>query len=99
MASQPNGVAYVEKVPASQPIPPIDIPSVLRFPVAAFLNMMISGILYSFTSNIGAGDLASVSRRRDEWWEILLVFGAKIAELAVGWFGEYDGIQECLKER
>ena len=96
MASQPNGVVHVE---VARPVSLFaDVPPVVGFPVATFMTMIISATLYSLISNIGAGDLASVSRRRDEWWEIFLVFGVKIAELAVGWFEEYDSMSNHSRQ-
>ena len=81
--------------PQAVPVPPLKqpskIPSVLRFPILVITSMVASSAMYSLTSQIGTGDLAGVNKRRDEWWEIAAVLGWKATELAVGWWGEYDG--------
>ena len=76
---------------ASAP-PPLDTHSVpgLRFPLAVLLNLTISALLYSVTSDFRAGDLSSVSRSVNEWWEVAGLLGGKIVELAIGWYGDYD---------
>ncbi|MCJ1313207.1 hypothetical protein MMC25_006884 [Agyrium rufum] len=68
------------------------IPQPLRFPTAALMSLFLSVVLYSATSDFRAGDLASVSKRRENWVEIMGFLGCKIAELAVGWWGGYDSI-------
>ena len=68
------------------------IPSVLRFPLAVIMSMSLSALLYSLTADLRADDLALVSRRLVEWWQVLGLLGLKAAELAVGWWGGYDGM-------
>lgn len=53
--------------------------------------MVLSSALYTLSSQFGAGDLAGVMKRRDEWWEIGGLLAWKATELAIGWWGEYDG--------
>ena len=36
-------------------------------------------------------ELGSVSRSRNEPWQVAAYLGWKVAELAVGWYGKYDG--------
>ena len=77
------------------PVPPLKqpsrIPNILRFPVLVVMSMTVSSALYSIASQFGTGDLATVMRRRDEWWEIAGLLAWKATELAIGWWGEYDG--------
>lgn len=81
------------------PVPPLQepsrIPNVLRFPTLVVMSMLLSSALYSGASEFGTGDLASVMRRRDEWWEISGLLAWKAVELAIGWWGEYDGKVFC----
>ena len=86
-----NGGAVA--VAASPPILPTNkIPAVLRFPLAVIMSMSLSALLYSLTADLRADDLAIVSRRLVEWWQVLGLLGLKAAELAVGWWGGYDGM-------
>lgn len=76
------------------PPPPASyVPSQLRFPVLAILSLTVSSALYAATSGFSSGELATVSRHRDEWWEIAGVLGFKVTELAVGWYGDYDSMR------
>lgn len=77
------------------PVPPLSqpsrIPNALRFPTLVLASMALSSSVYSLTSQFGTGDLATVMQRRDEWWEIGGLLTWKSTELAIGWWGEYDG--------
>ena len=86
----PNGIV---EIPA--PTPPIaasKIPAPLRFPILVLLSLTLSAFLYSFTSEFTAGDLSSVSRSVNDWWEVTGLLGVKTLELAVGWWGQYDSM-------
>ena len=67
------------------------IPAPLRFPLLALVSLTSSSVLYSLASEFTAGDLSSVSKRLDDWWAITGLLGWKAAQLAVGWWGDYDG--------
>ncbi|KAI9836729.1 MAG: hypothetical protein M1837_003261 [Sclerophora amabilis] len=68
------------------------LPHYLRFPLLIFANLVLSSALYSLASDYTAGDLGSVSRSFDAWWEVTALIGWRAAELAVGWLNNYDGI-------
>ena len=63
----------------------------MRFPYLIILSFGLSLTLYTLASRVTAGDLATVSRRLDDWYGIAGLIGWKTAELTVGWWGEYDG--------
>ncbi|MCJ1255372.1 hypothetical protein MMC24_003188 [Lignoscripta atroalba] len=86
----PNGVAAMPSQPA--PLPASKLPAPLRFPLVVILSLTLSALLYSFTSEFTAGDLSSVSRSLNEWWQVSGLVGWKATELAIGWWGEYDSI-------
>ncbi|EKD13080.1 uncharacterized protein L3040_007163 [Drepanopeziza brunnea f. sp. 'multigermtubi'] len=67
------------------------IPAVLRFPLVVVLSLMLSSLLYSFTPDYMKADLGRVSRSRQEWWEVWALVLFRTFELALGWFGNYDG--------
>lgn len=55
--------------------------------------MGLSSLLYAVASPFTSGDLANVSRTRDDWWEVAGLLGWKAAQLAVGWYGAYDSMR------
>lgn len=66
------------------------VPETLQFPLLVTLRLCLSYFLLTGASTFTAGDLASVSRKVDDGWEVAGLIGWKIAELAVGWWGGYD---------
>ena len=67
------------------------IPAPLRFPLAYFLSLGLSLLLFSLTSNYTAGDLAAVSKVPNEWWEPVGLTLWRGVELGVCWGLGYDG--------
>ena len=65
--------------------------SAFRFPAIVLLNYILSSAGYSVAAFFTAGDLSSVSARVEEWWKVAGLLAWKAIELAVGWWGEYDG--------
>ncbi len=74
------------------------VPESLLFPTLVVLSLTISSALYSVASVFTAGDLSSVSRSLDDWWEVVGLIGWRIVVLAFGWWGEYDSTQLRLLE-
>lgn len=66
------------------------LPAPMRFPLLVVLSLSLSGLLYSFVAEYTTGELASVSRSLNEWWEVGALVGWKAFELGLGWFGGYD---------
>ncbi|KAL9075308.1 MAG: hypothetical protein Q9161_001685 [Pseudevernia consocians] len=77
-------------IPAASPASNSKLPAEFRFPLLVVLSLTISSFLYSFVSPFTSGDLATVSRSRDNWWEIGALLGWKATQLAVGWYGGFD---------
>lgn len=69
------------------------VPGFLLFPTLVVLSLTISSALYSVASVFTVGDLSSVSRSLDDWWEVVGLIGWRIVVLAFGWWGEYDSAQ------
>jgi len=67
------------------------LPAFLRFPLLVLLSLTISSLLYSFVAGYTEGDLASVSRSLDQWYEVGALVGWRTFELGLGWFSDYDG--------
>lgn len=53
------------------------LPTPLRFPLLVVLSLSLSSLLYSFSAEFTMGELASVSRSLNEWWEVGLLVGWK----------------------
>jgi hypothetical protein len=51
------------------------LPHPIRFPLIVILSLASSSLLYSFAAEYTAGDLASVSRSLNEWWEVGALLG------------------------
>ena len=66
-------------------------PGILYFVPLAALSLTLSAALYSAAANFTTGDLSTVSRSLDGWWEIAGLVGFKVAELGIGWWLGYDG--------
>ena len=77
-------------IPAASPAPNSFLPPRLRFPLLVLSSLTLSSLLYSLVSPFTAGDLATVSKSRDNWWEIAGFLGWKATQLAIGWFGGFD---------
>lgn len=69
------------------------IPVLLRFPALVLLSLTLSAVSYSVSSELMVGDLSSVSRSLNEWWQIGGLLGCKILELGAGWWFEYDSMR------
>ena len=77
-------------IPAASPAPNSKLPPQIRFPLLVVLSLTISSSLYSLVSPFTSGDLATVSRSRDNWLEIVGFLSWKATELAIGWYGGFD---------
>ena len=81
-------------IEVSTPPPPvIRAPPMLRFPLFVVVSLFSSSLLYTLAAEqLQTGeDLSGVSKSLNEWWEVGALLGWRIVELAIGWFGGYDG--------
>ncbi|KAM3068738.1 hypothetical protein ACMFMG_010914 [Clarireedia jacksonii] len=70
------------------------LPSSLRFPLVVVLSLTSSSLAYSLCAQWmpeGREELGRVARRLDGWDELGGLLGWRAFELALGWFGNYDG--------
>jgi hypothetical protein len=56
-------------------LPTSKLPPLLRFPLLVALSLTLSSVLYTLAAEYTAGELASVSRRLDKWWEVAALVG------------------------
>ena len=85
-------------LPALSPAPNSKLPAQLRFPLLVLMTWILFGTLWSTISPFTAGDLATVSRSRDDWGNIVGLMVWKAALVAVGWYGGYDSMQMPFTE-
>lgn len=84
---------------AMREIPPVlveqqksSLPSFLRFPLVAILSFSISSLGYSFINEFTRGELATVMRTLDTSREVNIMTAWRLAELALGWFANFDSL-------
>ena len=62
-----------------------------KFPLVLFINLVISGVLYSIAAEFLAGDLGQVSRQGADLTEAAGWIACKAAELLFSWLWGLDG--------
>ena len=65
--------------------------STLRYLILVLSSFALSVAARTFSSYFVEGDLASVTRTIDDWPQISGFLGGRAVELALGWWGRYDG--------
>jgi hypothetical protein len=70
------------------------LPTPLQFPLVILLSFSTSFVLFSAASAFTGLELASVSSRIENPWEVLIFPAWRIVELAVGWFMRFDGMRK-----
>ena len=51
------------------------LPRAVQFPLVVVLSLASSALLYSLAAEYTAGELATVSRSLNEWWEVGALLG------------------------
>ena len=92
-SSSPRRRPAAPAAPAApaRPVEAAKLPPPLRFPLLVIINLSLSAFLYSLASEVTGYELAPVSRSLNESWQVLALVGWKVVELAVGWYGNFDG--------
>lgn len=68
------------------------LPRVLQFPLVAILSFSISSLGYSFINEFTHGELATIMRTLDTSREVGIMAAWRLAELALGWFANFDSV-------
>lgn len=76
---------------APPPIRASRLPRHLRFPLLIIISLSLNVAALSILADGLGYELGSISRSRNETWQVAAHLGWKVAELAVGWYGKYDG--------
>ncbi|KAI0143536.1 hypothetical protein GGR57DRAFT_508015 [Xylariaceae sp. FL1272] len=96
LASPPHTVVKIAKIEGPTvtrptPMPRSWVPKSAQFPLVAILSMIISSIGTSLVWPFTKGVLAAHARPITSWPELVAIIGWRLFELALGWFGDYDG--------
>ncbi len=57
------------------PVRASKLPRRIQFPLVVLLSLSTSALFYSFAAKYTAGELATVSRSLNEWWEVGALVG------------------------
>ncbi|KAI8634738.1 hypothetical protein F5Y19DRAFT_469795 [Xylariaceae sp. FL1651] len=78
-------VTHVDSKPRSK------LPVPVQFPLVAILSLAISALGYSLSWPFTERVLATHARLLGTWTEVVSIMGWRLFELALGWYGDYDG--------
>ncbi|KAH6654356.1 hypothetical protein BKA67DRAFT_535680 [Truncatella angustata] len=67
------------------------IPKAIQFPLVVILSLAVSSVGYSITYPYTKAAIAVHARSLEHWSEYGTLMAWRIFELALGWFGDYDG--------
>ena len=59
-------------------------------------SLLTSSALYTLVSPYISNELAAVSRRLDNNYEVVALVAWRMIELAVGWWGRFDGTETLI---
>lgn len=69
------------------------LPGSLRYVLAVLVNLSLTAILYSlFASHNWVGSLNGPAKSSTAFNNTIILLAAKLAELSVGWHGDYDSV-------
>ncbi|OTB08348.1 hypothetical protein M426DRAFT_7670 [Hypoxylon sp. CI-4A] len=67
------------------------LPQLIQFPLVALLSLSLTALGYTLTWEHTKGPLVAYARPLSTWADWGVVMGWRVFELALGWFGDYDG--------
>lgn len=67
------------------------IPSLARFILVVLSSLIVSSVLFTFTSTLTVGDLGPISKHLEEWWEVGGLIAWKAVEVGLAWVLGFDG--------
>ncbi|KAL6859617.1 hypothetical protein J3F83DRAFT_315096 [Trichoderma novae-zelandiae] len=74
------------------------IPTLVQFPLVAAISFTTASLGYSLVAELTQGELAGVSRSQETRQEIAILAGWRIFELALSWFGGFDGLDVAMMD-
>ena len=63
----------------------------MQYPLVVILSFGFNALMYSFIAEVTPGDLAAISKHSESWAEVAGLLAWKALELAIYWFGNFDG--------
>ncbi|KAI1762484.1 hypothetical protein GGR53DRAFT_415974 [Hypoxylon sp. FL1150] len=91
VTAAPASKRDVEDAKTAVRSPSSKLPKLIQFPLVAILSLAISQLGYSLAWAHTKGALTAHARLLSTWTDFGLVVGWRLFELALGWFGNYDG--------
>ncbi|KAI1458342.1 hypothetical protein F4805DRAFT_456974 [Annulohypoxylon moriforme] len=70
---------------------PSRLPQLIQFPLVTVLSLFLSSLGFALSWSYTKGPLVPYTRVLSTWSDFGIVTGWRIFELALGWFGNYDG--------
>ncbi|KAJ5960427.1 uncharacterized protein N7479_007577 [Penicillium vulpinum] len=67
------------------------IPSAARFTIVVLSSLIVSSVLFTFSSTLTVGDLGPISKHLEEWWEVGGLIGWRALEVGLAWVLGFDG--------
>ena len=64
----------------------------VRFSLAVFSSLALSSTLFTLTTGITLGELGSVSKHLETWWEVGGLMAWKAVEVGLAWILGFDGM-------
>ena len=72
--------------------PTSNLPTAIRFPLAVAINLSLSTLLYTLAAPFIGDDLKVAAHGDIDWSKIGLLIFCQAAQLAVGWWCNFDGM-------
>ena len=66
------------------------IPSLARFFLVVVGSLLVSSVLFTFTSRLTRGDHGLVSKHLEEWWEVGGLVAWRAVEVGLAWVLGFD---------
>lgn len=90
----PKTVTIVPPTISAEAITSSKTPSYLKFPLVVIISFSLSAFAHNIFHAITGDRLNVVSPDGNPQWQLYATVAWRVTELAVGWFGGYDGM--CL---
>jgi hypothetical protein len=76
----------------AQTSPLANIPAPARFVLVVLSSLLLSSVLFTFTSSFTVGDIGPISKHLEEWWEVGGLISWRAVEVGLAWVLGFDGM-------
>ncbi|KAI1808609.1 hypothetical protein F4811DRAFT_559020 [Daldinia bambusicola] len=87
----PTAIAPPKREASRPSNAPSKLPRLIQFPLVTILSLSLAAVGYSLTWRYTKGPMAPHARLLTTWDDVAIVTGWRVFELALAWFGNYDG--------